>query len=124
MKKIFSILLVALFAMGLVSCGGSKPESVVDEYEQAIVKQDYKKALSLTTLSEEEQQGYLEMIASLSALTREEDQLQDFAILEVNEVSETEAVVVVEETTKGGKTKTDEIQLVKVDGAWKVVAGK
>lgn len=120
MKKIFSILLVALFAMGLVSCGGNNATSVVNDYEEAIVKQDYKTALSLTTLSEEEQQGYLEMINSLSSLAKESDQLQEFNILEEKEISDTEAIVVVEETSKGGKTKNNEIEVVKVDGDWKV----
>lgn len=121
MKKIFSILLVALFALGMVSCSNS-PKGVVKNFEKAIIKGDYDKAMSYTTLSEDMQKTFSGIMAE-AAKKNADSQLKDFKILEVKEDGD-KAVVKVEVTNKKGEKDTQEHNVVKKDGKWKIEVSK
>ena len=131
-RKSYLLTLIFLFAIvtGLLSgCGGGSPGKVVEEYRDALKAGNFKKAWKL--VSEDSRLD----IAGPSAAEglkkfqeKNEEALKDEKMK--NQLSGTKvtnekiegshAIVTVEFTGDSGKPSTQDIQLVKEEGKWKI----
>ena len=121
MKKIIVILLAVAAVFGMTSCKSSSPSKVVTNYYKALQAGDLEKAMTYTDLAtDEEIQKQIEKFKTF------EIKVLDFEI-----VSETiaddgnSAVVEVKQTVTSAfnsepKEDTKKLNLVKVDGKWKI----
>lgn len=121
MKKLIVILLAVAAVFGMTSCNSSSPSKVVTSYYKALQAGDLEKAMTYTDLtSDEEIQKQIEKFNTF------EIKVQNFEI-----VSETiaddgnSAVVEVKQTVTSAfnsepKEDTKKLNLVKVDGKWKI----
>ena len=121
MKKLIVILLAVAAVFGMTSCKSSSPSKVVTNYYKALQAGDLEKAMTYTDLAtDEEIQKQIEKFKTF------EIKVLDFEI-----VSETiaddgnSAVVEVKQTVTSAfnsepKEDTKKLNLVKVDGKWKI----
>ena len=123
MKKLIVIICAVVAVFGMTSCKSSSPSNVVKEYYKALQAGDLQKAMTYTDLAtDEEIQKQIEKYQSF------EIKIQNYEILseKVAEDGKT-AVVEVKQTmtsafNKEPKEDTKELNLVKVDGKWKIHA--
>lgn len=115
MKKIFSILVVAVVAFAFTSCGGSDtPEKVAEKFLNHVAKNEFKDAKALAT---DDAAKTIETLESLSSMGGDDKkELKDVKIEDMK--CETKEDVSNCTYKKDGKEGT--IDLTKVDGKWKV----
>ena len=120
MKKLSTILVIVIVLLTLTACG-QKPETTARSFLDAIESKDYEKAKDYTT---EEGAELLTMMASMGESMGANEEMT-FTILETT-VEGDSAQVKFEMIDKGKpETKdTNELQMVKVDGKWKVHLSK
>ena len=121
MKKLIIILCAAVAVFGMTSCKSSSPTDTVNAYYKALKAGDFEKALTYTDITDQEAiQDQLEKYKGF-----------DIKILDYEVLSETiaedgnSAVVEVKQTmtssfNKEPKESTKNLDLLKVDGKWKI----
>ena len=121
MKKLIIILCAAVAVFGMTSCKSSSPTDTVNAYYKALKAGDFEKALTYTDIMDQEAiQDQLEKYKGF-----------DIKILDYEVLSETiaedgnSAVVEVKQTmtssfNKEPKESTKNLDLLKVDGKWKI----
>ena len=127
MKKITLILSTVILAVVFCACGSSSsPKAVVNDYYKALMDGDFEKAMTYTTIENNEIQGQIEKLNGIKF------QVHDYEIL--NEVIDKEnntATVQVkykyttifnDTDNAEGEEDTKDIELVKKDGKWKIKA--
>lgn len=123
MKKLIIVLLAVVAVFGLTSCKKSSPSSVVESYYKALQVPDYEKALSYTDIIDEE-----EMKSQLEKLEGFKTKVIDFEILSETIAEDGNSAVVEVKynmTSSFNETpqeQTKKLNLVKVDGKWKIHA--
>jgi hypothetical protein len=130
MKKIFSILSLALVALAFVSCSKNSPEGVVQEYVTCMQKGQYEEAIDLFQFKKEPTDEQKQQYASVlrDKVGKEIDKKGGISGVEVTnaEMAEDGNSANVSYTIKYGdgtaKASTDKV--VNVDGKWKLEAGK
>lgn len=130
MKKIFSILSLALVALAFVSCSKNSPEGVVQEYVTCMQKGQYEEAIDLFQFKKEPTDEQKQQYASVlrDKVGKEIDKKGGISGVEVTnvEMAEDGKSANVSYTIKYGdgtaKASTDKV--VNVDGKWKLEAGK
>ena len=130
MKKIFSILSLALVALAFVSCSKNSPEGVVQEYVTCMQKGQYEEAIDLFQFKKEPTDEQKQQYASVlrDKVGKEIDKKGGISGVEVTnvEMAEDGNSANVSYTIKYGdgtaKACTDKV--VNVDGKWKLEAGK
>ncbi len=129
MKKILSILSVALVAIIFAACSNNSPAGVVEEYVSCLQNGKYAEAVELFHFKkalDDDQKQYLASIIERAAEQYKEK--GGIASIKVNDVKVTEsgdAATVSYTTTYGdGSTKDDSDKVVKVDGKWLLESGK
>ena len=123
MKKLIVIICAVAAVFGMASCKSASPSDTVKEYYKALQKPDYQKALSYTDIANpEEVQKQVEKFQNFN-----------FKVIDFEIVSETisedgnSAVVETKCTTTSSfnaepEEDTKKLNLVKVDGKWKIHA--
>ncbi len=125
MKKLFYILLIVLVLLALTACG-AKPEKTAKAFFDAMENHDFATAKAHTT---EQGQQLLEMIESFSENMSEEqkDQMKKakYNILKTVQTDDT-AIVSFEqwETDTPEDKSVHALNMVKIDGTWKVDLAK
>ena len=119
MKKLMSIGFVLLFSFFMVSCGGSSdnPQDVAKEFMTALGDQDYDTAKDLGTENTVMMIGMIESMASM-APEGEADTTGDMGEITwgETEIDGDKATCFYSTPDKEG----EKVELVKVDGDWKV----
>ena len=120
MKKLMSIGLVFLFAFMIASCGGSSdnPQDVAKEFMTALAEQDYDTAKDLGTENTVMMIGMIESMASMAPEGEADSGMDDPADITwgETEVDGDNAVCYYSTPDKADQ----KVELVKVDGDWKV----
>ncbi|MBO4214743.1 MAG: DUF4878 domain-containing protein [Bacteroidaceae bacterium] len=130
MKKVLSILSLALVALAFVSCSKDTPEAVVEQYVAALQAGQYEEALDLfhfkKDLTDQEKQQYVSLMRE--KWSKELDQkggIEGCEITNVETASDgNSAVVNYVVKYSDGSTKSSDARLLKIDGKWKMDAGK
>ena len=122
MKKLSTILVIVIVLLTLTACG-NKPEKTATAFLSAVQAKDFEKAKEYTT---DEGKELLTMAATMTAsMDEQEDENITFNIIET--VVEGDSAVVKYEEIDGDNPdskKEQELQMVKVDGDWKVALSK
>ncbi len=119
MKKIFSVLAAAVIAFAFTSCGGGAdtPEKVAEKFLQHIAKSEFKDAKELATGDAVIKTiETLESFASMSEMGGEKPEAKEVKIENMKCDTKEDAAACT--YTQDGKEGN--IDLKKVDGAWKV----
>jgi hypothetical protein len=130
MKKVLSILSLALVALAFVSCSKNTPEAVVEQYVSALQAGQYEEAIDLfyfkKDLSDDQKQQYVSMMREKWG--KELDKkggITGFEITNVETAADGNSAVVSYIMKYGdGTTKSENAQLLKIDDKWKMDAGK
>ena len=130
MKKVLSILSLALVALAFVSCSKNTPEAVVEQYVSALQAGQYEEAIDLfyfkKDLSDDQKQQYVSMMREKWG--KELDKkggITGFEITNVATTSDGNSAVVSYVMKYGdGTTKSETAKLLKIDDKWKMDAGK
>ena len=132
MKKVISLLSIALMAIAFVACSSSKntPEGVVDAYLKAMQQNDTRKALEMfhfsKELTSEEFDEYVQMIDD--KVKKQNEKKGGIASWEITEteLAEDGESAVVKYTVKygDGSEQKDKQKAVKIDGKWMLDSGK
>lgn len=123
MKKLIIVLFAVVAVFGMTSCKKSSPSSVVESYYKALQVPDYEKALSYTDVTDPD-----EMKAQLEKLEGFKTKVIDFEILSETIADDGNTAVVEVKynmTSSFNETpqeQTKKLNLVKVDGKWKIHA--
>lgn len=123
MKKLIIVLLAVVAVFGLTSCKKSSPSSVVESYYKALQVPDYEKALSYTDITDQD-----ELKSQLEKLEGFKTKVIDFEILSETIAEDGNSAVVEVKynmTSSFNETpqeQTKKLNLVKVDGKWKIHA--
>lgn len=117
MKKLMSIGFVLLFSFFMVSCGGSSdnPQDVAAEFMTALADQDYDKAKDLGTENTVMMIGMIESMASMAPEGEESEEMGEITWGET-EIDGDNATCFYSTPDKADQ----QVDLVKVDGDWKV----
>jgi ketosteroid isomerase-like protein len=117
MKKLMSIGFVLLFSFFMVSCGGSSdnPQDVAKDFMKALADKDYDKAKDLGTENTVMMIGMIESMAGMA--TEGEEQEMGELVWGDTEIDGDSAICYYTEEGKEGQQQVD---LIKVDGDWKV----
>ena len=123
MKKLIVIILAVVAVFGLTSCKSSSPSKVVNDYYKALQAGDYQKAMTYTDLTDQEEiqkqiekyQGFNVKIVSYEVLSETIAEDGNTAEVEVKQ-SATSSF------NSEPKEDTKKLNLVKVDGKWKIHA--
>lgn len=130
MKKILSILSIALVALAFVSCNKNTPEGVIEEYVACMQKGQYEEALNLfyfkKALTDNDRQQYASLLRD--KVGKEIDKKGGITGVEITkmDVAEDGNTANAEYVLKygDGSTKDEKAKLLKVDGDWKMDSGK
>lgn len=130
MKKIISILSLALVALAFVSCSSNSPEGVVQAYFGHVQKGQYEEAIDLLYfkkgLSEKDKEQLVNMFREKG--TKEYDKKGGISSVVIDNVQMQEDgnAALVNYTIKygDGSAKSDKNKVVKVDGKWLLDSGK
>lgn len=130
MKKILSILSIALVAVMFVSCSKNSPEGVVTQYYALVQEGQYEEAIDLLYfkkgLSDKDKQQLVTMFREKG--TKEYDKKGGIADVVIDNVQmeEGDESAQVNYTVKygDGSAKSEKNRVVKVDGQWKLDSGK
>ncbi len=117
MKKLMSIGFVLLFSFFMVSCGGSSdnPQDVAIEFMDALGDQDYDKAKDLGTENTIMMIGMIESMASMAPEGEDSEEMGEITWGET-EIDGDNAICFYSTEDKADQ----QVDLVKVDGDWKV----
>ena len=117
MKKLMSIGFVILFSFFMVSCGGSSdnPQDVAIEFMDAFADQDYDTAKNLGTENTVMMIGMIESMASMAPEGEETEDMGEITWGET-EIDGDNAICFYSTADKADQ----QVDLVKVDGEWKV----
>lgn len=117
MKKLMSIGFVLLFSFFMVSCGGSSdnPQDVAIEFMDALADQDYDTAKDLGTENTIMMIGMIESMASMAPEGEETEEMGEITWGET-EIDGDNAICFYSTADKADQ----QVDLVKVDGDWKV----
>jgi len=113
---------VVIAALLLVSCGSSSPKDVTNSYYKALQKGDFEKALSYTTVVEDEDEIQKE-IKKMEGL---DVKIPEYEIVseEISEDGQTAVVEVKYKFTSSFNSEpeesTNKVKLIKQDGKWKI----
>ena len=121
MKKLVVLIFSLAAIFGMAACKSSSPSDTVTAYYKALQTPDYEKALTYTDITDKEEvQKQLEKLQGFNV------KVVDFEILSEN-ISEdgNSAVVEVKHSVTSSFSETPEestkkLDLVKVDGKWKL----
>lgn len=121
MKKLSLLLLVVIAIMGLTACG-NKAENTAKSFFKALETQDFDTAKKLAT---EDGQQLLTLIQSMSESAPEEQKAEltkkRYNVLETIVEGDSATVKYEEYSTDNPDDKTtQELQMLKVEGSWKV----
>ena len=130
MKKVLSILSLALVALAFVSCSKNSPEGVIEQYVADIQAGQYEDAIDLfyfkNTPTDSQKQQYAAMLRD--KLGKELDKKGGISGVEITnvDVAEDGNSANVDYTLKygDGSAKSKKTKVLKVDGKWKMDAGK
>jgi hypothetical protein len=123
MKKIVLILCAAVAVFAMTSCTSKSPSATVEAYYKALQIPDYAKALSYTDITD---QGDIE--AQIEKFEAFKIQVGDFEVVSETISEDGKSAVVKAKYTLTSTSKTNpvpdekELNLVKVDGKWKIHA--
>ena len=130
MKKILSVLSLALVALAFVSCNSNSPEAVVQEYVADLQAGKYEEAIDLfyfkKELTESDKQQYVSMMKDKWGKEMEKKggitgvDITDVAVAEDGNTATVKYVL----KYGDGSTKDQDSKLFKVDGKWKMESGK
>lgn len=131
MKKIVSLIALAIVMLLAVSCTQNSPKSVASEALNCIVKEDWEGLVNLmnyadTEKGKEDKATTLALLKEKTGNMDKEKKMVSFKILTetISEDGES-AVVDYESTTAAGKKETKTMKLVKNDkGEWKLNSEK
>lgn len=121
MKKLLLFISVIMVALLMAACSSSSPKDVTDNYYKALQKGDFEKALSYSTLEDNE-----EMQKEIEKLKGIEMDIKDYEIVSetISEDGQTAEVEVRYHFTSSfnsePKESVNHVKLVKQDGKWKV----
>ena len=117
MKKLMSIGFVLLFSFFMVSCGGSSdnPQDVAKGFMDALGDQDYDKAKDLGTENTIMMIGMIESMASMAPEGEDSEEMGEITWGET-EIDGDNAICFYSTEDKADQ----QVDLVKVDGDWKV----
>ena len=132
MKKVISLLSIALMAIALVACSSKKntPEGVVDAYLKAMQQNDTRKALEMfhfsKELTSEEFDEYVQMVDDKVKKQNEKKGGIESWEIEPAEMYEDGESAIVRYTVKygDGSEDKDKQKVVKIDGKWMLESGK
>ena len=130
MKKILSIMTLALVALTFVSCNSNSPEAVVQEYVADLQTGKYEEAIDLfyfkKNLTDADKQQYVSMMKDKWG--KEIEKKGGITGVEITNVSVAEdgnsANVKYILKYGDGTSKDQDSKLVKVDDKWKIDSGK
>ncbi|MCR4965340.1 MAG: DUF4878 domain-containing protein [Bacteroidales bacterium] len=123
MKKIIIIVCAVIAACCFASCGAPTPSDTVNDYYKALQAGDYEKALSYTTLTDQE-----DIQKHVKKLEGADLKISKYEVVSetISEDGETASVDVNCTSTSAYSDKPEEdtntLKLVKVDGKWKIKA--
>ncbi len=129
MKKIFSILSVALVAIFFTACSNNSPAGAVEEFFTNMKKGNYEKVVDLSYFKEtptpEQKQMLVDFVAQGAKMYEEMGGISSVKIddCEISESGKT-AEVTYTLTFGDGSTKSDTETVVNDEGKWKVKADK
>ena len=123
MKRLFVILCAVVAVFGLISCKSSSPSATVEAYYKALQAGDYEKALSYTDITDQKEiQRQIEKFKAFDI------KIVDFEVLSENVSEDGNSATVKVKITETSPSReapeegTKELELVKVDGKWKIHA--
>ncbi len=125
MKRLILAILVIVVLLAVSACG-KKPETTARAFLDAVAEHDFAKAKELAT---EDSQALLSMAESfvneMSDEQKTEMEKKEYAITKT-EIDGDNAIVTFEEweLSKPDQKKTNTLNLVKIDGDWKVKVEK
>lgn len=130
MKKILSILSLALVALAFVSCSKNSPEGVVEQYFSYMKNGDYEKVIDICyfkrDLSDKDKEQLVSLIRDKQGKVN--DEKGGLKSLEITNVEMSEdgnsAKVSYTQTYGNGETKDSDGDVVLVDGKWMLDSGK
>lgn len=122
MKNVVRSLVAVLTVVFMISCGGgSSPEAVAKDFLKALADQDYEKAKELGTERTGQMITFIESMAKMAKENGEEMKKTDMPEIEFDECKIDGDKAVCTYTSEG---KEEKIELIKVDGEWKVDMAK
>jgi len=121
MKNIKKLFVLLSFTLVLFSCGGgNSPESVAQDFMEALAKQDFAKAKELGT---DKTKGFISMIEGLMQMMPEEQKKNNDTFKGIDGIKWGETKIDGDTAVvyyDNGEGKKDKVTLKKVDGNWKV----
>lgn len=130
MKKILSVLSLALVALAFVSCSKNSPEGVVEEYYSRIQKGQYEEAIDLlyfkNDLSDKDKERIATMIREKGGKENDKKGGISSVVIDNVDLAEDGNSAVVNYTIKygDGSAKSEKNKVVNVDGKWLLDSGK
>lgn len=121
MKKLIVVLCVIAAVFGMTSCKSTSPSDVVKDYYKALQAGDFQKAMTYTDLASDEEiqkqiqkyQNFDVKVVSYEVLSETISDDGNSAVVEVKHA-------VTSSFDSEPTEKTDKLNLVKVDGKWKI----
>ena len=129
MRKILSILSVALVAFIFAACSNNSPAGVVEEYVSCLQNGKYEKAVELfhfrNALDADQKQYMASHVERAAEQYKEKGGIASVKVNDVKVAESGDAATVSYTTTYGdGSTKDDSDKVIKVDGKWLFDSGK
>ena len=130
MKKILSVLSLALVALAFVSCSKNSPEGVVEEYYSRIQKGQYEEAIDLlyfkNDLSDKDKERIATMIREKGGKGNDKKGGISSVVIDNVDLAEDGNSAVVNYTIKygDGSAKSEKTKVVNVDVKWLLDSGK
>ena len=130
MKKILSVLSLALVALAFVSCNSNSPEAVVQEYVADLQTGKYEEAIDLfyfkKNLTDADKQQYVSMMKDKWGKEMEKKggitgvEITDVSVAEDGNTANVKYIL----KYGDGTSKDQDSKLLKVDDKWKMESGK
>ena len=130
MKKILSVLSLALVALAFVSCSKNSPEGVVEEYYSRIQKGQYEEAIEWlyfkNDLSDKDKERIATMIREKGSKENDKKGGISSVVIDNVDLAEDGNSAIVNYTIKygDGSAKSEKNKVLKVDGNWMLDSGK
>jgi hypothetical protein len=124
MKKLFRLMAIAIVAVAFAACGSSNtPETVAKKYMKSYQNSDWKTMASVMDLNEQDQAEFVQLCeAKGDAMAKETGGVKSYEIKEVKIADDGNSAKVIYdlEYGNGRKDENGKINLVLIDGKWKV----
>ncbi len=122
MKNFFKSIAVLFAVIFMTSCGGgNEPQAVAEDFLKALGKQDYEKAKELSTEKTIQMLTLIESVAKMAKANGEDIDTKKVPDFEMGKCDIDGDKAVCHYTSEG---KEEKLNLVKVDGKWKVDMNK